>query len=397
MCALLLSTSPGLAQFSWESSNVGNTSNLLDIVMPTARLAVVVGDQVTIGRSTDGGVSWTLQTSGTTLSLSAVTFIDSLNGWSAGGNVLRYSTDGGITWHTPVTLPSLGAKAIAFGNRNVGAAVGTGGQILQSTDGGVHWAMVVSSVSSSLFGVTYADSITAIAVGNRKICRSTDGGKTWSSTTGPLLYAVAAASQQVVIAVGGTPSVSFVYRSTNAGVTWDSLGGLAVPTLSSVAFCSADTGFTLASNGKILRTVNAGATWDSVSGVSSTAGATNISFRSGRTGLTCGSGGAVYRTTSSTASVSMTEPFAQQFVLNQNYPNPFNPSTTIGYGLPNRSHVTLTVFNMLGEQVAVLQNEEQEGGYHEVKFDGADLSSGVYFYRIQSGDFFQTRKLVFLR
>jgi hypothetical protein len=93
----------------------------------------------------------------------------------------------------------------------------------------------------------------------------------------------------------------------------------------------------------------------------------------------------------------MTEPFAQQFVLHQNYPNPFNPTTTIGYGLPNRSHVTLTVFNTLGEQVAVLQNGEQEAGYHEVKFDGADLSSGVYFYRIHSGDFVQTRKLVFLR
>jgi hypothetical protein len=57
----------------------------------------------------------------------------------------------------------------------------------------------------------------------------------------------------------------------------------------------------------------------------------------------------------------------------------------------------LTVFNTLGQQVAVLQNGEQEAGYHDVRFDGTNLSSGVYFYRIQSGDFVETRKLILLR
>ncbi len=86
-----------------------------------------------------------------------------------------------------------------------------------------------------------------------------------------------------------------------------------------------------------------------------------------------------------------------EYALQQNYPNPFNPSTTIRYGLPNRSHVTLTVFNTLGQQTAILQNGEQEAGYHEVQFDGKNLSSGVYFYRIQAGDFMATRRLLLLR
>jgi hypothetical protein len=82
------------------------------------------------------------------------------------------------------------------------------------------------------------------------------------------------------------------------------------------------------------------------------------------------------------------------FSLEQNYPNPFNPSTTIRYGLPNRSHVTLSVYNTLGQQVVQLVNGEMEAGFHEVRFNGEGLSSGVYFYRIQAGAYVETKKLI---
>ncbi len=85
------------------------------------------------------------------------------------------------------------------------------------------------------------------------------------------------------------------------------------------------------------------------------------------------------------------------YSLSQNYPNPFNPSTTIRYGLPNRSRVSLTVYNTLGQQVALLPNGEQEAGYHDVQFDGNGLSSGVYFCRLRAGDFIQTRRILLLR
>ena len=86
-----------------------------------------------------------------------------------------------------------------------------------------------------------------------------------------------------------------------------------------------------------------------------------------------------------------------EFSLSQNYPNPFNPSTTIRYGLPTRSHVTLTVFSTLGQQVAQLVNGDMQAGYHEVEFDGKNLSSGVYFYRIQAGEFVATKRLLLLQ
>jgi len=83
--------------------------------------------------------------------------------------------------------------------------------------------------------------------------------------------------------------------------------------------------------------------------------------------------------------------------LYQNYPNPFNPSTTIKFELPKASHVTLTVYDILGREVAVLVNERRNAGVYEVKFDGSNLASGVYFYRIQAGDYVFTKKLLLMK
>jgi len=82
------------------------------------------------------------------------------------------------------------------------------------------------------------------------------------------------------------------------------------------------------------------------------------------------------------------------FVLLQNYPNPFNPTTTIRYGVPVKSAVTLTVFNALGQPIATLVDAEQDAGFHEAIFDGSALASGIYFYRLQSGDYMEAKRIV---
>ncbi len=87
----------------------------------------------------------------------------------------------------------------------------------------------------------------------------------------------------------------------------------------------------------------------------------------------------------------------KSFELGQNYPNPFNPTTVIRYALPGRARANVTVFNALGQMVRELVNEDQEAGYHEVKFDGTGLASGVYFYRLQAGSFVETKKLTLLK
>lgn len=88
---------------------------------------------------------------------------------------------------------------------------------------------------------------------------------------------------------------------------------------------------------------------------------------------------------------------ARNFELGQNYPNPFNPVTTIRYALPYRTRTNVTVYNALGQIVMELVNEEQEAGYHDVRFNGTGLASGVYFYRLHAGNFTETKRLTLVK
>ena len=94
---------------------------------------------------------------------------------------------------------------------------------------------------------------------------------------------------------------------------------------------------------------------------------------------------------------SLLEEVPQVFALKQNYPNPFNPSTKIVYRVKSRESVSLRVFDVLGREVATLVNGVSEPGENSATFDGSHLSSGVYFYRLQAGDFTMTRKMLLLR
>ena len=94
------------------------------------------------------------------------------------------------------------------------------------------------------------------------------------------------------------------------------------------------------------------------------------------------------------------------FQLSQNYPNPFNPSTVIKYSIPSivgnghahsATEVTLKIYDILGREVATLVNKEQPAGSYEVKFESKELSSGIYFYTLRAGNYFETKKMLLLR
>lgn len=87
----------------------------------------------------------------------------------------------------------------------------------------------------------------------------------------------------------------------------------------------------------------------------------------------------------------------EEYSLSQNYPNPFNPTTNIYYQIPNAGIVTLNIYNVLGDEIAVLVNEEKPAGNYEVIFNASQLSSGIYFYKIQAGSFIVTKKMQLLK
>lgn len=89
--------------------------------------------------------------------------------------------------------------------------------------------------------------------------------------------------------------------------------------------------------------------------------------------------------------------FKKKFYLGQNYPNPFNPNTIINYAIPAKSQVTLKVYNLLGKELFTLVNKEQNSGNHNVDFDASNISSGIYFYKLQAGNFVETKKMILLK
>lgn len=83
--------------------------------------------------------------------------------------------------------------------------------------------------------------------------------------------------------------------------------------------------------------------------------------------------------------------------MEQNYPNPFNSTTDIKYQLAKPGFVTITIYNMLGMEIAKLVNEEKSAGIYSLKYDATHLPSGIYFYRLETGSFIETKKMILLR
>jgi hypothetical protein len=84
-------------------------------------------------------------------------------------------------------------------------------------------------------------------------------------------------------------------------------------------------------------------------------------------------------------------------LLSQNYPNPFNPSTTIKYSIAQFSNVVLKIFDILGNEIETLVDEEKPAGEYKVEFNGTSLTSGIYFYQLKAGNYIETNKMILLK
>jgi hypothetical protein len=191
------------------------------------------------------------------------------------------------------------------------------------------------------------------------------------------------------------------YLSSDSGATWTAAKtGLSGNYVRSLLVEGSNIFAGISGTGAIDRTTDDGGSWTAVS--------TGMNFYTVIQALSAGPGYlyaapqglSVWRRPLSEVLVGLTEPVSGPpgaFRLEQNYPNPFNPATRIRYQLPSATHVKLTVVDLLGQEVSVLVNDRRDAGIHEVTFEAAELSSGIYLYRLQAGESVQTRKFLLLK
>ena len=435
---------------SWTTALLSYDDEFEDVAVDGVNV-IAVGTNGRIWQSTDSGHSWKQKFNGPRNVLRSISFIDS-TGWAVGGGtawpnhplgtVLLRSRDRGEHWDSLSSPTNQYLYSVSFADHNTGWLGGPGGLILKTTDGGTNWVPEGDSASGTINQIRFLDVLNGWAVSSDGTIQwTTNGGDTWrlSVTNRPPVnmtdiwmndlkhgFAVGASNTLLRTSDGGMSwdwigiTVSFDYygvfflnsqkgfvagseghvlKTTDGGDSWY-VFNLGTHTLRSVGFVSPDTGYAIGDLGSMVVTNDGGNLWGPQS-----PGSWNSLFRiasfPGVGTWIVGENGAILHFAPTiqtpTTAVHLNPLVPTKSSLYQNYPNPFNPSTTIPYSLPQRSHVTLTVFNTLGQLVATLVNETEDAGNHNVRFDASALASGVYFYRIQSGSFVQTKRLVILR
>lgn len=329
---------------------------------------------------------------------------------------IHKSTDNGNSWTTVFSALSNNSytkELIKLSNGHLlSAGVFSGwihlgsSEILRSTDDGISWNTVYSkgaidrnsNISLTTITATTNDIILS-GGGFNGVIRSTDLGDTWSSSMNGLPEYIDCKVIRVrpdgLIYLGS--AFNGVFRSTDKGLSWNEINnGLTSYDIRSIVFNSKGEIFIGTSVG-IFKSTNNGDLW-----IPLNSGLLDISVLS----LLCDSLDYLFAATSTTGIFRSVDPTTSvnenikeipiANVLNQNYPNPFNPTTIISFLIQKSQYVELKVFDILGNEVAVLLNEYRDAGEHKVKFDGRNLSSGIYFYQLKAGDFIQTKKLIIL-
>jgi hypothetical protein len=179
------------------------------------------------------------------------------------------------------------------------------------------------------------------------------------------------------------------------GVVSSTINGLPSGTVSATGTVSASGSVTFSVTGAC---GGGTITFTGVATTNQSGGAVMIGSADQPAGGTCAGSSSTWKATRTiTTGVVVESEIPATLALLQSYPNPFNPTATIEYHVPVSGFVKLSVYNILGREITLLVNENKSVGNHRVTFDASGLSGGVYFYRMQAGQFQETRKLVLLK
>lgn len=445
---------------TWQTLQTPVFSNLNDIYLFYRDTVEIVGDSGTMLFSTDGGSSWWEGPSFLTDNYYCVIFSDG-NGicggssqsilWGTYTGTALYWTEvqsgffGGGFWGTSMLSPEIGFVA---GENSIFQPI-----FGKTTDSGVTWdftAFYLNNNEGRATGIDFTDVNTGyisarVWNGTGAIAKTTNGGNDWTTTfnANPLWdinFPISGASLNgYAVGESGT-----ILRTFDGGLNWISQQSPTSQRLNGVFFLDPDFGFAVGESGTILRTIDGGVPVELTSFTASitekhislswtTATETNnrgfeilraikedqwenIGFVPGHGTTTemqkysfndddVTSGKYEYKlkqidfdgTFEYSQVVEIYIPIVNKFSLEQNYPNPFNPSTTIKFAIPERNFVTIKVYDVLGNEVATLVNEEKPTGEYEVEFSGKELPSGIFFYKLEAGKYSETKKMILVK
>ena len=357
-----------------------------------------------IYKSTDGGNSWNAVFSGGASNILSIA-CDSANSIYAayGATGLLKSTNGGTNWTTIALFNGKTVQSVACGKNGyiyVGAVSDEG--FFRSTDFGNTFpdtalsgmTIVILTMDRFSSSIVYAG-VSSATPSNTGFYRSTDAGLSFSTNFNP--YNIWGIVQKLngnlytVTTTTGYP----VSKSTNGGLNWTNISTMS----------GAMRGECLDMNENIYASGNGGVFKSTNDGVLFT----NYNFTISANQSMCyqnkiivaasgSTNGGIWVCVDSTiSSISGTGEIPDKYLLYQNYPNPFNPTTNIHYDLSKSGFVKLIVFDMLGREIETLVNEVQISGIYKATFNAATYPSGVYFYRLTTVGFSETKKMILLK
>jgi photosystem II stability/assembly factor-like uncharacterized protein len=369
---IIFHTANGGLNWEEQNSNVNTFIVALFFLNENLGWALTLRDTppfgTTILKTTNGGSEWLASNyPQDNVFMNTIFFFDSLNGW-IGGSKIAGTTNGGFTWVDAGVdsgfVSNLPVLNFNFYNRQFGYACGgfidLAGVVWRTTDFGLNWSSMGVS-PDQIFDMFVFDSLNAITLSG---------------------------DPEGFFGIGNI-------KTTDAGENW-SFEELSIFSLSFAIDFRTNTEGWSASGPKFLFTSDKGETWIEKT-IANSGVVFDLIFTDPFTGYAVGENGLIlkYKLNTTDAENNIYPP--EEFALHQNFPNPFNPGTSIQYAVSSRQFISLKIYDVLGNEVAVLVNEEKPAGEYEVKIDGTGLTSGIYFYQLWAGSFIQTKKMVYLK
>ena len=389
----------------WYSQNSNVSTTLYSVDFLDTLNGYVSGNQGVILKSTDGGSTWVSLTSGVSDPLYSISFFDTQNGCAAGGagngSIIIRTTNGGTNW-TQISSPANSRVSyVQFINSAIGFLITLSGQCLGSTNGGLTWTILnnqISTYGSHNNAFFINASAGYVAEDGGYLSKTTDGGYTWFDswngiTTSDPLFGIQFSSSLNGFTVGANGSL---YVTTNGAVSWSPVyNDTSTTNYYCVSAINANTSYAGGQFGKIIGTTDQGYNWfTEPSGVNMIL--YGIQFVTPNNGWIAGQNGVILHTNNGGAigikKISNDVPVT--FSLSQNYPNPFNPSTNIKFDISKTSFAKLMVYDETGKLVETLLNQKLNPGNYEITWNAAKYASGVYFYRLLTDGFEQTKKMI---